>query len=208
MRGGAGDDDLHGDAGLGVQRGADLGADRLDGGAGDDQLHVGDGLDVLTGGAGQDGFIFKYMAPVSPRGGRHGARLRHPRRFTAPPRTRWSSTSPASARTRPAPTSWMAAVARAAQVASFFSGAAAASGGEGVMVLTDQAFASGALAVQAAQGEQAGDMVVYFNSTVGVASLLVVSAPDTAASIARFTDITSLDQLQTAGFTAGDFMFA
>jgi hypothetical protein len=93
-------------------------------------------------------------------------------------------------------------------VASFFSGAAAGSAGEGVMVLTDQAFASGALAVQAAQGEQAGDMVVYFNSTVGVASLLAVSAPDTAASIARFTGINSLDQLQTAGFTAGDFIFA
>jgi hypothetical protein len=46
-------------------------------------------------------------------------------------------------------------------------------------------------------------MVIYFHSTVGVASLLLVSAPDTAASIARFTDITASPRvlhLATHGF--------
>jgi hypothetical protein len=94
------------------------------------------------------------------------------------------------------------------QAESFFSGAAAQSNGERVMVLTDQAFASGALAVQAAQGEAAGDFVLYFNSTVGVGSLLVVTAPDAATSIARFTDIASLEDFQGAGFGAADFIFA
>ncbi|TDH59255.1 calcium-binding protein [Dankookia rubra] len=207
LRGGAGDDELHGDAGPGVARGADLGADRLDGGAGDDRLHVGDGLDVLTGGAGQDAFIFRYMAPVSPAAA-----------GTAPAFASLTDFSAAEDRLvfdaaglgeDAAGADFLDGSGGAGgQVASFFSGAAADSAGEGVMVLTDQAFASGALAVQAAQGEQAGDMVIYFNSTVGVASLLVVSAPDTAASIARFTDITALDQLRTAGFTAGDFVFA
>jgi hypothetical protein len=76
-----------------------------------------------------------------------------------------------------------------------------------VAVLTDQGFASGALAVQAAQGEDAGDFVIYFNTTVNAASLLVVSAPDMATSIARFTGIDSLAALQGAGFTANDFVF-
>ena len=46
-------------------------------------------------------------------------------------------------------------------------------------------------------------LVVYFHSTVGVASLLLVSAPDTAASIARFTDLTANPRvlhLATHGF--------
>ena len=89
---------------------------------------------------------------------------------------------------------------------SFFSGAASASNGERVIVLTDQGFASGALAVQAAQGEDAGDFV-YFNTTVNTGSLLVVSAPDTATSIARFTDATTLGEFQAIGFTAADFIF-
>jgi hypothetical protein len=62
--------------------------------------------------------------------------------------------------------------------------------------------------VQAAQGEAAGDFVVYFNTTVNAASLLVVTAPDQATSIARFTDIVSLADFQAAGFGAGDFLFA
>ena len=90
---------------------------------------------------------------------------------------------------------------------SFYSGAASGSNGERVVVLTDQGFASGALAVQAAQGEDAGDFVLYFNTTVNTGSLLVVSAPDTATSIARFTDATTLEDFQAIGFSANDFVF-
>ena len=79
--------------------------------------------------------------------------------------------------------------------------------GERVVVLTDQGFASGADAVRAAQGEEAGDFVLYFNTTVNTGSLLVVSAPDTAASIARFTDATTLEDFQAIGFSANDFVF-
>ena len=90
---------------------------------------------------------------------------------------------------------------------SFYSGDAAGSDGERVVVLTDQGFASGADAVRAAQGEDAGDFVLYFNTTVNTGSLLVVSAPDTAASIARFTDATTLEDFQAIGFSANDFVF-
>ena len=91
--------------------------------------------------------------------------------------------------------------------ASFYSGAASGSNGERVIVLTDQGFASGADAVRAAQGEDAGDFVLYFNTTVNTGSLLVVSAPDTATSIARFTDATTLADFQAIGFSANDFVF-
>jgi hypothetical protein len=39
---------------------------------------------------------------------------------------------------------------------------------------------------------------------VNAASLLVASAPDAATSIARFTDVTLLEDLQSVGFTAND----
>ena len=94
------------------------------------------------------------------------------------------------------------------QAASFFKGAAAASNGESVMVLTDQAFATGADAVIAAQNEAMGDFVIYFNTTVNVGSLLFVDALDMAHSIARFANIDSLADLQAANFDAGDFLFA
>ena len=90
---------------------------------------------------------------------------------------------------------------------SLYSGDASGSNGERVVVLTDQGFASGALAVQAAQNEDAGDFVLYFNTTVNTGSLLVVSAPDTATSIARFTDATTLEDFQAIGFQANDFIF-
>ena len=48
-------------------------------------------------------------------------------------------------------------------------------------------------------GEATGDFIIYFNTTVGVG---------TAHSIARFANIDSLDDLQNANFTAGDFLFA
>ena len=75
------------------------------------------------------------------------------------------------------------------------------------MVLTDQGFATGADAVEAAQGEARGDFVMYFNSSVGVASLLYVDAPDAAHSIARFSNLDSLADLKAAPLDAGDFLF-
>jgi hypothetical protein len=42
---------------------------------------------------------------------------------------------------------------------------------------------------------------------VNTGSLLVVSAPDTATSIARFTDATTLEDFQAIGFSANDFVF-
>ena len=66
------------------------------------------------------------------------------------------------------------------------------------MVLTDQGFATGTDAVVAAKGEAKGDFVMYFNISVGVASLLFVDAPNTAHSIARFSNIDSLADLQAA----------
>lgn len=60
------------------------------------------------------------------------------------------------------------------------------------MVVTDQAFATGADAVVAAENEENGDFAIYVNSTVNVGSLLFVDAPDTARSIARFANIVSL----------------
>ena len=64
------------------------------------------------------------------------------------------------------------------------------------MVLTDTGFATGADAVTAAQNEAMGDFVLYFNTTVNVASLLFVDALDMAHSIARFANIDSLEDLQ------------
>jgi hypothetical protein len=187
-----GDDHLHGDSGNSTGRGIDLGADQLNGGAGGDVLHAGNGLDVLTGGSGHDTFEPAFAALTD---------------FSAAEDTLAFDVAGLGIDAEGANFVDGGGGVDGGATLSFFSGAAAASAGERVMVLTDQAFASGALAVQAAQGEDAGDFVIYFNSTVQVASLLVVSAPDTAASIARFTDITSLDQLQTAGLSASDFIF-
>jgi Ca2+-binding RTX toxin-like protein len=207
LAGGAGDDVLYGDAGPDAGRG-DLAGDRLNGGAGADQLWIGDGGDVATGGAGEDIFGFRFADPQTPLAAGTGAAFATLTDFSAATDTLLFDvpglgTDAAGANFAPGSGGVAGGAAE-----SFFSGAAAASNGERVMVLTDQAFASGALAVQAAVGEAAGDFVVYFNSTVNAASLLVVSAPDAATSIARFTDITSLDDFQSAGFSANDFLFA
>ena len=90
---------------------------------------------------------------------------------------------------------------------TFYSGAAAGAAGQAVVVITDQAFATGTEAVAAIQGEAEGDLVLYFNSTVGTASLLYVDDTDTAHSIARLTNIDSVDELREAGFGANDFDF-
>jgi Ca2+-binding RTX toxin-like protein len=207
LKGGAGDDVLFGDAGGAVAPGADTGADRLDGGAGDDVLHVGDGLDVLVGGRGEDIFQFRFTAPVSPAAAGTAPAFATIADFSASEDTLAFDVAGLGTDGAGAGFADGSGGVAGGEVQSFFSGGAASSNGESIMVLTDQAFASGALAVQAAQGEAAGDMIVYFNSTVNVASLLVVSAPDAAASIARFTDVNSLEALQGTGFAASDFIF-
>ena len=205
--GGDGDDRVHGDSGNSTGRGVDLGADLVNGGAGNDVVYAGDGLDVLTGGSGQDTFEFKFSNPVSSAAAGTAPAFASLTDFSAAEDTLAFDVTGLGIDAVGANFADGGGGVDGGATLSFFSGAAAASAGERVMVLTDQAFASGALAVQAAQGESAGDFVIYFNSTVQVASLLVVSAPDAAASIARFTDITSLDQLQTAGLSADDFIF-
>jgi hypothetical protein len=207
LAGGAGDDILYGDAGAEAGRG-DLAADRLNGGAGDDQLWIGDGGDVATGGAGADIFGFRFADPQTPLAAGTGPAFATITDFSAATDTLLFDvpglgTDAAGANFAPG-----SGGVDGGPAESFFSGAAADSNGERVMVLTDQGFASGALAVQAAQGEEAGDFVLYFNTSVNVASLLVVSEPDAATSIARFTDITSLEDFQSAGFSANDFIFA
>lgn len=198
--GGNGDDVLHGDSGPETGSGQDLGADRLDGGNGNDTLYVGDGLDVLTGGNGADTFHFRFTAPVSPAAA-----------GTAPAFasiTDFDSGDDTLAFDVPGVGDDLAGASFApGETGDFFSGAAADAGGERVVVITDRAFASGALAVQAAANEGAGDFVIYFNTTVNTGSLLVISAPDTAVSIARFTGVDTFEEFQAISFTAEDFMF-
>ena len=57
LKGGQGDDRLHGGSGDDVLKGGS-GADRLHGGSGDDVLHGGTGDDRLHGGSGDDTFIY------------------------------------------------------------------------------------------------------------------------------------------------------
>jgi putative nodulation protein len=204
LMGGGGADTLHGDSGFDRGRG-DLAGDRLDGGNGNDLLVLGEGLETATGGAGMDSFMFKFNNPQTPLAA-----------GTGPAFTAITDFSAADDRLLfdamgvgmdAAGANFIDKSGGGGTVDSFFSGAAAGAMGQSVVVVTDQAFASGALAAQAVQGEDAGDMIIYFNSTVGVASLLVASAPDAVGSIARFTDITSLEELQTAGFSQSDFVF-
>ena len=208
LNGGAGDDVLYGDAGPMTARGADLAADRLNGGAGNDQLWFGDGNDVATGGTGADIFGFRFANPQTPLAAGTGAAFATITDFSAATDTLLFDVAGLGTDAAGANFADGSGGVVGGAASSFFSGAAAQSNGDRVMVLTDQGFESGALAVQAAQGEGAGDFVVYFNTTVNAASLLVVSAPDSATSIARFTDITSLTDFQAAGFGASDFIFA
>jgi Ca2+-binding RTX toxin-like protein len=206
LYGGNGNDILAGDSGNRTGRG-DLSADVLDGGAGNDTLLIGEGLDIVTGGSGADRFVFRFADPQSPAAAGTAPAFASITDFNAGEDS-FLFDAVGLGNDAVGANFIDGSGGLGGQVASFYSGDAAGSNGEGVMVLTDTAFASGALAVQAAQGEQAGDMIVYFNSTVNVASLLVVSAPDAAVSIARFTDVTSLEGLQSAGLSASDFLFA
>lgn len=208
--GGNGGDLLFGDSGYGTANGTDLSVDRLDGGAGQDRLVQSDGNDVMTGGAGADQFLFRYNDPLT------GAAAGTAPAFTSltdfeagEDQLRFDAAGVGTDRS--ADVNFLDGGAgdgtAGGRAATFFSGDAADSNGEAVVVLTGTGFASGVDAVAAAQGEAEGDLIVYFNTTVGVASLLYVTGTDTARSIARFTDITSVEALEAEGFTANDFVF-
>ena len=167
-----GNDVLFGDSGRQTAKRSDLGVDRLEGGRGNDTLDQGDGDDFQTGGAGADRFTFKWRDPLDGEG-QAFATLTD---FNASQDKLQfdvagvgSDVNGANFANGGGPNGGTAA--------SFFKGAAANSHGQSVMVLTDQGFATGADAVEAAQGEARGDFVMYFNSSVGVASLLYVDAP-------------------------------
>jgi Ca2+-binding RTX toxin-like protein len=204
--GGRGDDVLHGDSGLDTPRG-DLAADRLSGGEGDDALWIGEGLDAANGGEGYDTFAFKFSNPQTPLAAGTGAAFAAIEDFNAYDDTLAFDVPGLGRDAAGANFADGSGGVAGGAATSFFSGAGADSNGERVIVLTDQGFASGADAVLAARGEDAGDFILYFNTTVNTGSLLVVSAPDTATSIARFTGATTLEQFQGIGFTADDFMF-
>ena len=208
--GGKGPDVLFGDSGFGTLKGTDLSADRLDGGEGHDRLVQSDGNDVMTGGAGPDEFLFRWQDPMVALASGTG------RAFTAitdfdPSEDKLTFDVAGVGTDRSVDVNFVDGGAAdgvaGGRAATFYAGAAAGSNGQAAMVLTDQGFASGTDAVLAAQGEATGDLIVYFNTTVGVASLLYVDAADTAHSIARFTNIASIDDLAAAGFTANDFVF-
>lgn len=209
LQGGAGNDVLFGGGGEREAVGTNLASDNLNGGDGNDVLVADDGNDVLTGGAGADTFAFKFTDPMV------AAAAGTARAFA-------SLTDFDAAQDR---LTFDAAGVRGDQAgagfvdggagdgtpggiaATFYSGAAAGSAGQAVVVLTTEAFASGAAAVQAAQGEERGDLILYFNSTVGVASLLFVDGTDAAHSVARFTGINSVAELAAQNLTASDFLF-
>lgn len=93
------------------------------------------------------------------------------------------------------------------RVDSFYAGAAAGATGESVLVLTDQGFASAAAAAAAVTGEQTGDLILYFDTTVGTGNLLYVQDVNEAASIARFSDVSSLSDLAGKNFSQDNFVF-
>ena len=208
--GGAGRDVLFGDSGYQTAKGTDLSADRLDGGAGNDRLVQSDGNDVMTGGAGTDQFLFRYNDPLTGLAAGTGPAFTAITDFKAGV-DQLMFDAAGVGKDRSADVNFLDGGAGdgtpGGRAATFFSGDAADSNGEAVMVLTGTGFASGVDAVAAAQGEAEGDFIVYFNTTVGVASLLYVTGTDAARSIARFTDITSVGDLAAEGFTANDFVF-
>jgi Ca2+-binding RTX toxin-like protein len=198
-----GNDVLFGDSGRQTAKRSDLGVDRLDGGRGRDTLYQGDGDDFLTGGPGADRFYFKWQDPMDGEG-RAFATLTD---FNAAQDKLLFDVSGLGSDVNGANFVDGGNGTAGGAAASFFKGAAASSNGQSVMVLTDQGFATGADAVEAARSEARGDFVLYFNASVGVASLLFVDAPDSAHSIARFASIDSLADLQAASLDAGDFLF-
>jgi len=199
--GGFANDILFGDNGKFTVKGSDLSSDSLSGGNGEDRLFAGDGNDTLAGGVGADTFYFRWNDPSVELAAGTGRAFANIVDFNAADDTlRFDAAGVGADRGG----NFIGARGAAA---TFFSGAAAQSDGEAVMVITDQRFATGADAVLAAQNESEGDFIIYFNTTVQAASLLYVDGTDTAHSIARFTNIDTLRELRRADFSAEDFIF-
>ena len=190
-----GNDVLFGDSGRQTAKRSDLGIDRLDGGRGNDTLFQSDGDDFLTGGADADRFYFKWQDPMN-GDGRAFATLTD---FNAAQDKLLFDVAGVSARTSTAPTSSTAAPATDAR----------RSGGQLLQgrrrqlqrPVRDGADRPGLRHRRRRRGgrpatRRRGDFVMYFNTSVGVASLLFVDGADAAHSIARFTDINSLADLQ------------
>ena len=191
--------------------GSDLGSDTLIGGQGNDRLLVGDGIETAIGGAGADRFEFKFSAPKAMTdAGTVGPGFVNLVDFAPGPAGDRFVFDAAGLGSDANGASFVdnSSAGAGTQVDSFFKGAAADANGESVVVVTDQSFALGSQVPLAIDGEQAGDLIIYFNTTFNVGSLLYVSAPDTAASIARFTNVDTLQELAGLNFVAEDFVFA
>lgn len=210
LYGGEGVDTLFGDSAF-TAMGADLSSDRLDGGNGRDLLVQGDGNDVMTGGGGADTFHFRWTDPMTALAAGTGRAFTAITDFDAAGRDKLAFDVAGVGTDISAGVNFVDGGAGmdgpGGKAATFFSGDADASAGEAVMVLTGDGYAAGTDAVLDAQGEAQGDMILYFNTTAGVASLLYVDGTDAAHSIARFTDINSLGELASSGFSANDFLF-
>jgi Ca2+-binding RTX toxin-like protein len=209
LYGEGGDDYLTGDVGSRALKGSDLGADNLNGGSGNDTLAQGDGNDFLSGGGGKDVFAFKWSDPATALAAGTGPAFATLTDFD--PLRDTLTFDVAGLKRDAVGANFLDGGAGdgfpGGEASSFFAGDAALSAGESVMVLTGTGFATGLDAVAAAQGEAEGDLVIYFNTTVNVASLLYVDGANAAHSIARFANIDSLQDLQDADFRADDFLF-
>lgn len=207
--GGRGDDTLFGDNGFGTAKGSDLSSDVLQGDQGRDLLVLGDGNDVASGGKAADTFHFRWSDPSVELAAGTGRAFTKITDFDA--KRDGFQFDVAGVGRDSAGANFVDGGAgdgtTGGQASSFFSGAADVANGEAVVVITDQSFATGLDAVAAIDGEAAGDLVLYYNSTVNTASLLYVDGEDAAHSIARLTNIDSAQDLQAAGFGANDFEF-
>ena len=207
--GGRDDDTLFGDNGFGTAKGSDLSSDVLQGDQGKDLLVLGDGNDVVSGGKAADTFHFRWSDPSVELAAGTGRAFTKITDFDA--KRDGFQFDVAGVGRDSAGANFVDGGAgdgtAGGRASSFFSGAAADANGEAVVVLSDRSFETGLDAVAAIDGEAAGDLVLYYNSTVGTASLLYVDGEDAAHSIARLTNIDSAQDLGTAGFGASDFEF-
>lgn len=205
--GGNGNDLLFGDDGDSARN--DFGSDNLRGGRGADILVQGDGNDAMSGGGGSDTFAFRFSDPMIALAAGTGRSFTAIRDFST--RKDTLTFDVAGVGQDNAGANFVDGGGEdgtpGGSASSFFRGDASGANGEAVVVITDQGFATGTDAALAIDNEQAGDLIVYFNTTVNVASLLVVDGPDVVHSIARFTDIDSLNEFQDTRFTADDFQF-
>jgi Ca2+-binding RTX toxin-like protein len=209
--GGVGNDLLANDAGRSAAAINDLGNDSLVGGQGNDRLQVGNGIETAVGGGGADSFEFKFSSPRAlTDAGTIGAGFTNLVDFAPGPAGDRFVFDAAGLGSDAPGASFVdnSSAGAGTRVDSFFRGAAGDANGESVVVVTDQSFALGSQVPLAIDGEQAGDLIIYFNTTFNVGSLLYVSAPDTAASIARFTNVDTLQELAGLNFVADDFVFA